>query len=60
MEYIDIALSRAQSWFQIHADQRIKLINFFIILLAGTLALIGSALKDENSILLILAGISIE
>lgn len=56
---IDNAIARAMSWFQIHADQRLKLMNFFVILLAGSLALFGSAIDGDNYILEIMVGASI-
>ena len=56
---IDNAIARAMSWFQIHADQRLKLMNFFVILLAGTLALFGSAINGNNYLLEIVVGATI-
>jgi len=53
------ALSQAVSWFQIHAEQRLKLMNFFVILLGGTLALLGAAMKDSLYLLEIVTGGSI-
>ncbi len=56
---IDNALARAMSSFQIHADQRLKLMNFFVILLAGSLALFGSAIIGKNYLVEIVVGASI-
>ena len=56
---IDNALSRAMGSFQIHADQRLKLMNFFVILLAGSLALFGSAIIGENYLVEIVVSVSI-
>ena len=42
------ALTRSLNWFQIHADQRMKLMHFYVILLAGSLALLGTTIKDKN------------
>ena len=55
---IEAALKHAMNFFQIHAEQRMKLINFYIILLAGSLALIGASFKDGNYKIQILTGIS--
>ena len=45
---IDIALKRAESWFLIHADQRLKLLNFYIVLLAAIVA--GSLTTFEKKL----------
>jgi len=55
---IDNALARAMSSFQIHADQRLKLMNFFVILLAGSLALFGSVIIGKNYLVEIVVGAS--
>ena len=53
------SLARAMGSFQIHADQRLKLINFFVILLAGSLALFVSAIIGENYRVVIVVSVSI-
>lgn len=46
--YLSLALSRASLWFQIHADQRMKLIGFYIVLLAGLITGFATALDNEQ------------
>jgi hypothetical protein len=54
-----MALSRATMWFQVHADQRMKLMNFYVILLAGLIAGFAAALKDNSHLLEFLVAIVI-
>ena len=54
---MDMALSRATTWFQVHADQRMKLMNFYVILIAALIAGFAAALKDNNQLLVILIAI---
>ena len=56
---IDQALTRSMGWFQLHADHRMKAMKFYVILLAGALAVIASSFKDNNVLLQLAIGISI-
>lgn len=43
---LEMALNRASSWFQIHADQRLKLFNFYVVFFLGLLAGYATTFKD--------------
>jgi hypothetical protein len=42
-----LALERASTWFSIHADHRMKMMNFYLILLGAILAGFASALEKD-------------
>jgi len=42
---IDIAACRAQEWFKVHAEQRLQLFNFYVVLIAAAVAGFASALE---------------
>lgn len=44
---LEMALARASSWFQIHADQRLKVFNFYIVLLAVFVTGFMTLLKEN-------------
>lgn len=44
---MELAVERATSWFAIHADQRLKLMNFYLILLGAILAGFVTALEKQ-------------
>lgn len=47
MKAIEMAIGRASTWFQIHADQRLKLFNFYVLLFLGLLAGFGTVVKEK-------------
>jgi len=44
---VDIAAKRAEEWFKVHADQRLRLFNFYVILVGASVAGFVSALAAE-------------
>lgn len=44
---MELALHYATNWFQIHADQRIRLMNFYIFLFAGLVTGLIATRKDD-------------
>lgn len=42
-----IAIARASDWFKIHAEQRLKIFNFYIILLIGLIAGYSASVKEN-------------
>ncbi|MBI1358653.1 MAG: hypothetical protein GC155_00030 [Alphaproteobacteria bacterium] len=40
---IEIASRRAEEWFKVHADQRLRLFNFYVILMGAALGGFGAA-----------------
>lgn len=61
------ALAHAWNWFDLHAKQRMQTVNFYIVLMAATLAGSGAAIKDQEyvfggllgSVLILVSGLSI-
>ncbi|MGH1406656.1 MAG: hypothetical protein ACRBBJ_08885 [Rhodomicrobiaceae bacterium] len=51
-----IAIEHARSWFQIHAEHRLRLVNFYIVLVVASLAFAASALKDGQTIAMSMLG----
>jgi hypothetical protein len=47
LKAIEMAISRASVWFQIHADQRLKLFNFYVLIFLGSLAGFGTVVKEK-------------
>lgn len=44
---IDLAAKRAEEWFKVHADQRLRLFNFYVILVAAAVAGFVSSLSTK-------------
>ncbi|NQU58465.1 MAG: hypothetical protein HQ513_14625 [Rhodospirillales bacterium] len=59
LKSLELALTHATMWFQVHAEQRMKLMSFYVILLAGVIAGFAAALKDKNQLLEFLIAIAI-
>lgn len=55
----EIAVQRAQNWYNVLAEQRMKLMNFYVILIVGNLALFGGAIAASNSLAISLIGLEL-
>ena len=56
-QLLSIATSRAMDWFKIHAEQRMKLFNFYLIILLAMLA--GFSAAHEKDLIVVEMMISI-
>ena len=59
LNMFDIAVDRAQNWYNVQAEQRMRLMYFYIVLLAGNLALLGAASNGNNRSMMLLVGIGL-
>ena len=50
--------SNALEWFKIHADQRMKLFSFYVLILGGFVFLSGTLVTIQKPLFLLLAGIA--
>lgn len=55
----EISINRAQNWYNLLAEQRMRLMYFFVLILAGNMALVGSTYEKAPPFLLILVGIEL-
>ena len=54
---MEFAVARSSEWFRIHAEQRLKIFNFYIILLIGLIAGFSAAFKEDLLFLEFIASI---
>lgn len=54
---LEIAITRSSDWFKIHAEQRLKLFNFYVIILIGLVAGYSAALKENITLIEFMAPI---
>lgn len=55
----EVAVDRAQNWYNVQAEQRMRLMYFYVVLLAGNLAFLGTALNANNRLMTVLVGIGL-
>lgn len=51
------ALELASNWFNVHSDQRIRLMNLYVILLVGFLAVVGAEKFFQEPYMMLISGI---
>lgn len=55
----EIAFERSQNWYNLLANQRMMLMNFFLLILAANFALIGTAFEKSNPLLFLLTSVEL-
>jgi hypothetical protein len=58
-KFFEIAVNRAQSWYNLLAEQRMRLMNFYVVILAASAALAGSMNGGLVSPLALLSGLGL-
>jgi hypothetical protein len=52
------ALAHAWAWFELHANQRMQTVNFFLILEGARVAGVAGTIKDPNYVLFLVLGVA--